>query len=335
MTTIPVKATLDSRGFSSGVDRMEDKVKGFSKSLFNVKRSIGSAFSTGAIASFANQALVAADNVDNLANQLGLTIETTQSLKNVFDEAGIGLEGLNTVMATIRDKQAEAITGNEAAIKSFEALGIAMEDLKGMTPEQALEAVSRNLHMVDESADATKAMFDLLGARGGKMKEALQLAAKDGFGALNESMKEAGRIMEEDVVKRLDNLEERFARQKQRIAAESASLVAQGVSAIEQIAAVAGSLSAGDTIAAGLQSARSQYGELDEIAKLEAEKDAEKIKRNLVRSSLAVATFGASAVFGGKEGKAERQLQQQIEQQKKTNQTLEKIANKEAGGAVL
>lgn len=326
MPIISNKATLDSRGFSSGVEKMEAKVKGFGSSLGGLKRNIAGAFSTGVVANFANAAISAADEIDNISKQLGLSIETTQSLKVAFEEAGLGVEGLATVMSTLQQKQADAVNGNEKAIDAFKAFGLSMEEVSKSSPEQLLEMVSMRLGDVEGNAAAADAMFELMGARSLKMKNALQDAAKNGFGSLNEMMKESGRIMEEDVVQRLDKLEERFARQKQRIAAESATLLSQGVSAIEEFAAAVGSLSAGGTIAEGLQSARREYGDPDE---LKAKADAEKIKRNTLRASLVFATLGASELFLGKEGKAEAKLNAQIEEQKKTNRLLQEAVSKE------
>lgn len=329
MSIISNKAILDSRPFAQGVDRMEGKVKGFSKSIGGLKSNIAAAFSTGVVASFANAAINAADEIDNISKQLGLSIETTQSLKVAFKEAGLGVEGLTTVMSTLQQKQADAVNGTESAIKAFQAFGISMDQVKDASPEQLLELVSSRLGDVEGNAQAADAMFELMGARSLKLKNALQEASKDGFGALNERMKAAGQIMEEDVIQRLDKLEERFTRQKKRIETESATMLSKGVSAVEEFAAIVGSVSAGGSIAEGLQSARSQYGDAGEVGALEAERDAERLKRNLLRSSLAVATFGASAFLGGKEGKAEQKLNEQITEMKKTNALLQEAVAKE------
>lgn len=333
MPTITNKATLDSTGFTKGMDKMEGKVKGFSKSLGSVKRGIAGAFAGGAIASMANQALTAADNIDNLSKQLGLGIETTQSLKVVFEEAGLGVEGLNTTMAKLIEEQAKAINGNEDSIKSFEAFGLSMEEVKKKSPEELLETISGRLDKVDTNAEAAEAMFKLLGARSAKMKEALKLAAKDGFGGLNDQMKESGRIMKEEVVKNLDEMEERFARQKQKIAAAGATGLSKGITGIENVASVLGSLSAGGSVAEGILSAQGQEGMTEEGVQ-----QAEETARMVKRGTADILTLGLTKALrdigiGGKDKQDER-ARQMVENQKETNKLLKQAVSKD-GSAVL
>jgi hypothetical protein len=106
-------------------------------------------------------------------------------------------------------------------------------------------------------------------------------------------------------------------------------LLSKGISAIEELAGMAGSISAGGTAAEGIKAIREQYGELDKIQELEAERDAERKKRNFARAALGVSTLGISELFLNKPGKAERQLENQIKEQKKTNQLLQEAVNKE------
>ena len=307
MATIRNKATLDSKPFSSGVDQMKAKVGGFSKSLGSMKRAMAGAFATGAVANMARRALEAADNVDNLSKQLGLGRETTQSLQVAFQEAGLELTSLNTTMATLQQKQAEAISGNKKATESFAAFGLSIADLQKMSPEQLLEAISKRLGDTETDASAAAAMFQLMGSRSARLKNVLQETARDGFGQLNSEMIKAGRIMEDEVISRLDRMEEKFARQKQRMGAGAATLLSGIIGGVEEFAGGIGAMTAGGTFQQGQQIIRAQdqvSQSVSEIPKIMAapaesmEEAAETIKEVVEALPKEIAKKEADRAFG-------------------------------------
>ena len=57
MPIIKNKATLDSRPFTSGIDKMKAKVGGFGKSLKGVQMTMAKAFAAGAVVKFAKSSL--------------------------------------------------------------------------------------------------------------------------------------------------------------------------------------------------------------------------------------------------------------------------------------
>jgi len=121
---------VDLTKFGIGLKKSESMFGNSMKRMRkNALKTLGAAFGAGALTRFTKDALTAADRIDNLRTQLNATAEEVQRLDISFNEAGLGgaerlAEGLESLN---RNRQA-AVEGNEMLRKSFETLGISMEE---------------------------------------------------------------------------------------------------------------------------------------------------------------------------------------------------------------
>jgi len=177
--------------------------------------------------------LNAADNVDNMANQLQLSTQSVQSMSVMMEEAGMSVSSLANTMATLDNKLSEAQSGNESARKSFESLGLSVDKLAGMTPERALEAVARSLYENQGNASATAGAYDVLGTRAGRMKAVIMELGSKGFANLNREMLDSAKIMSEDMVKAGDKMEESLDRAMRRLAVKRNTFMTKFMGGLE------------------------------------------------------------------------------------------------------
>jgi len=211
MAEIKNRATLDSTQFQAGLKGMQGRVQGLASSIKSLP-GIGGALSVTALAAAAGSALKAADEIDNLASQMGMGVESVQAYQVALGEAGLSMGSLQSASDRLKQKQAEAIQGNERSRKSFEDLGISMADLESADTTRLLELVGQGLHQAGGDASATSAQFDLMGRKSERLKEVLIAMNKDGIQAQIQSMKELGLVMDEYMIARLDDAELRIAR---------------------------------------------------------------------------------------------------------------------------
>ncbi len=211
MSEIKNRMTLDSKPFTSELDKALGRVNGFAS---KAGKMIAGAFAARAVIGFAEAALAAADEVDNLAKQTGLGVETVQSLQVVAKEAGLSFGEFQAALMKVGAQQAQAINGNKASQDSFAALGISMARLSEMSLEETLEAVGQGMKENSGTAAATTAANMLLGESSLKLRDALISASEDGFEALNARMRDSGQIMDTNLIGRLDEIEERLSRNK-------------------------------------------------------------------------------------------------------------------------
>jgi flagellar biosynthesis regulator FlaF len=174
--------------------------------------NIAGALGVAGLVAYGKAAISTGDQVDNLAGQLNLGLESVQSMSVLMKEAGMSAEMLQTTMTSLTNKQMEALSGNKAAVAQFERLGISMDALRKMSPEQALEAVTRAMYQNQGNASAAAAATDILGARSTKLQGVLLQLGSKGFADLNADMLKSGQIMEKDMIRAGDRMEQGLTR---------------------------------------------------------------------------------------------------------------------------
>ncbi len=144
------------------------------KNLFN---QLGGAagLSLAGFGAMAHSVLQMAGNLDDLSKTYDVSIAKVLQFQNAIVQAGGKSEDAGKIMATMFAKIAEAQQGNEAAIATFEDLGITFEQLRSMNPEQALTKVYEGLAGIGNTYDRIKAVKDILG-KGGLHKSVEEIA---------------------------------------------------------------------------------------------------------------------------------------------------------------
>lgn len=144
------------------------------KNLFN---SLGGAagLSAAGFAAMSHSVLELAGNLDDLSKTYDISIAKVLQFQNALIQAGGKSEDAGKIIATMFAKISEAQQGNEAAIASFEDLGITFEQLRTMNPEQALTKVYEGLASIGNTYDRIKAVKEILG-KGGLHKSVEEIA---------------------------------------------------------------------------------------------------------------------------------------------------------------
>jgi hypothetical protein len=203
MAEVKNTMTLDSKPFTSELDRAMGRVKGFG---VNVGKAIAGAFAAKQIMDYALATVKAAQETENLAERVNLGVESVQSLQVVAKQAGLSFGDFESALQSLNTKQVQAINGNEAAAKSFAVLGISVDELQGMNLEQTMEAVAKAMKDNAGNSKATEASLALLGGSSMKLNAALMQLADGGFAALNKGMLDSSQIAAGEMNNRLARL---------------------------------------------------------------------------------------------------------------------------------
>jgi flagellar hook-basal body complex protein FliE len=249
MAEIKNRATLDSTQFQAGLKGMQGQVQGLAGALKSLP-GIGGALSIAGLAAGAASAMKAADEIDNLSNQMSMGVEAVQAYKVGLKEAGLGMGDLQRASDRLKRAQAEAMQGSEKARQSFRALGIDMKSLQGADATRLLELVGQGLSDTQGKAEATSAQFDLLGRGSERLKNVLIEMNKDGIQAQINSMKELGLVIDESMIARLDAAQlrmERFGTQSKNV---FASLTTDAIQGFEMMGNMFGGMSLDEAFAA-------------------------------------------------------------------------------------
>lgn len=195
---VRARTDLDASGFQRGVASM-------SAGAAQLKGMIAGAFSVGAVVSFGKSIVNMASDLKDASQITGLATESLQALEQVARESGGDIDKLRNALVKIRDIQDNP---SGATLKAFERLGIDAVQLATSSMPQLIEAMAKGYAATNDLG----AISDIVGTRNLLgFEDALKRVAENGLGALTQSMKDAGRVMSEDLVDQLDEAEDRFA----------------------------------------------------------------------------------------------------------------------------
>lgn len=153
----------------------------------------------GGAMALTNQVAQTADKWDKLSLRTGIAVENLQAWGYAAEQSGADIGKLEVGIKTLSESQVRAMEGNEDAIASYQKLGISIEDLANMTPEQTFEAVMNGLAGMKDGAEKNSIGNQLLGKSFVELKPLLAEGV-DGMQALKDRASELGLILSEDTV---------------------------------------------------------------------------------------------------------------------------------------
>ena len=225
---IKAKIAADASQFNAGVRGAEKTADGFKARMENVGKTIKQAFGAGAVAAFA-QALGAAiseskqlmegfGKISDLALEFGISEEGVQALQLYAEQSGQTADAFLGMIAKVRDFQDSLGQNTDEAAKAQVALaglGIAVERFSGLSPGDAFIELSEALARYEGDGNRAATVFDILGAKGRRMQGLLtDLGKQGGLEGLAAKFGEQGAIMSGEEVRRMDAVGDREAVQR-------------------------------------------------------------------------------------------------------------------------
>jgi hypothetical protein len=140
MADLKVKVGVDKSGFTTGLASMENSVKGFGMKVGGI---LAGAFAFDKIIQGFSNAIDKGDQLQDLANRFGVAASSLQEIGNAASTSGAGLEDVASAMNKLAKNAGAAIGGNEQMAESFNKIGLSVEQLQGMTPQDLFMALSK------------------------------------------------------------------------------------------------------------------------------------------------------------------------------------------------
>jgi hypothetical protein len=140
MADLKVKVGVDKSGFTTGLASMENSVKGFGMKVGGI---LAGAFAFDKIIQGFSNAIDKGDQLQDLANRFGVAASSLQEIGNAASTSGAGLEDVASAMNKLAKNAGAAIGGNEQMAEAFNKIGLSVEQLQGMTPQDLFMALSK------------------------------------------------------------------------------------------------------------------------------------------------------------------------------------------------
>lgn len=139
------------------------------------------------------------DEVDKMSQKLGLSTDAYQEWDYVMSLAGTEMSNMSTGLKTLTNKLDDAKNGSASAQAMFEQLGISLEDLQGMSREEAFEAVIYGFQGMADSTERAALANHLFGKSGQELTPLFNQTTEETKAQI-EAAREYGMVMSEDAV---------------------------------------------------------------------------------------------------------------------------------------
>jgi hypothetical protein len=138
------------------------------KNLKNTFNAVGGAMgvSLAGIGVLAKATMDMAGQVDDLSKSYDLSIARVLQFQQAITLAGGKAEDANKILSTMFSKIAAAQEGNEAAIATFEDLGISFKDLQTTSPDEIIRKVYEGLSNIGNTYERIKLVKEIIGKNG-------------------------------------------------------------------------------------------------------------------------------------------------------------------------
>lgn len=134
---------------------------------------------TSLVALFARLGKTASDldRVGKAARRLGLATNTLQAFEGVASEAGVSGERVNVMLTYMTRQVGMLAQGNKATQKAFALLGLSMQNIANLSPEQQFELISQKIMALPTQAERASVAMMLFGRAGAEGLNFIQAAA--------------------------------------------------------------------------------------------------------------------------------------------------------------
>lgn len=154
--------------------------------------SLGAALGVGALAVFAKSILDNAGELDDLSKAVGISAGKLSELQYAAKMGGVELEGMGKALRFME----RSISTSD---KIFEQLGMSVEDLQGMAPDQAFLKIADEIANLKSEYDRTEASMKVFGKSGSELLPVIE-GGSEAIRKMGEHARETGAALRDDQV---------------------------------------------------------------------------------------------------------------------------------------
>ena len=180
-----VELFADDTKLAQGLRRAEMRVKKFGQSLQSIGKSmmgIG-ALITGPLLGAAKMFSTMGDSLAKMSKRTGFSVESLSQLGYAAEISGASIENLETGIRRMQRSISDAGRGLSTATDALAALGVSVEELAGLTPEEQFNRIADGLAGIADPTKKAAVAMELFG-RAGTMLLPMMAKGAAGIAAL-------------------------------------------------------------------------------------------------------------------------------------------------------
>lgn len=174
-----VRITASVNG-QSAVDQLRNSMDKMSTTAVGLGKTLAAGFvglqAIQGVSNFALSVLNAADQMDEMAQRTGLTVEQLSELEYAARLGGTSIDAVQTAMGKLAAKATDAATGNKTAQQAFDALGISVVNASGALKSQLelFEEVGQQIAAIQDPTLRAALAIEVFGKSGAQLLPLLQ-----------------------------------------------------------------------------------------------------------------------------------------------------------------
>jgi hypothetical protein len=213
-----VQAAIALRGkdetaaaFRSVIRNAETAQKQISSKMRAAFNFLGAGAAIYGIGRAVNNAIQAGDDLAKFAEKSGLAAEAASELAHAAKMADLDLGSLATGVRFMQRTISEAGSGSKQATQLFKSLGVTLEQVGKLTPDQQFELFAEQISRLKDPADRSRAAVELFGRAGADLLPMFEDGAQ-GVRALRQEAKELGKSFSAEDLQKFQDADDAMKR---------------------------------------------------------------------------------------------------------------------------
>jgi hypothetical protein len=196
----------DTTDFEIGAKRVQSLGDKMAKTF---KRDVASAFAgvfvVDKVVDLGLKAIQTAGQLNDLSQQLGVSAKFLQEMKFAAEMGGASLSDVESGLQKIQIARQKALGGNDELVAAFESLGVSSEQLKSSRIEDIFMQIGSSFEGGANPEELVAAFTQIAGKGAGSLIPAMASGLADAA----EQARNLGLVMSDDVVRSLDDANDR------------------------------------------------------------------------------------------------------------------------------
>jgi len=203
---LKARLTGDSSSFTKSTDRAVTGVNKLKASVKSIGPQLAAAFSVAAIVSLARSSLEAAEKIEKLSIQFGLSTDQIQRLQFAADQTKTNLSDLNGAFIRLIASGRDALDGNKRYEESLERLGLNAEKIKSLNVEEQFLVIADEVRNAADQGQAFADVVRVMGKRGAEIVPILKLGREE-----IQNLFDQAPLIENDTIRQLNIIKDEMA----------------------------------------------------------------------------------------------------------------------------
>lgn len=204
----------------------------FNNAFKGIGGALAAAFSVRAITQAATQTLNFADQLNKAATQAGLTTEAMSELAYAANLSGVNTQQLSAALRFMQKGLSEASQGVGEARQAIKALGLDLDAVRKLKPDEQFELIAEQLSKLPDPADRARAAMKLFGDSGAQLLPLMEQGA-EGVRKLRDEAERLGQSFSKEQLDRLTAAKDAIDRMKASFSALAVTLMAEVAPALK------------------------------------------------------------------------------------------------------